>query len=229
MFAESCYASRVALSIFTTRVVERSGDVIGKLDDNRSARLPACERISKDDLGTKLAVFVLGHANGDVMVSRRSPQLIAELLRDRYPEIARGDLDVYAVVREPGVRAKVGLDWGAGDDDLIERIFAADDGVKLKAIVSASGDPLIDLVPTSPEPAVYVAAAMAPNELLRVLIDEDAHRLVLVVPDHEVVDPVHTQLAADLIGWHLSVLREGDHRARGWNVTPISIASCRSA
>jgi transcription antitermination factor NusA-like protein len=213
----------VPLAIFTAQFVEPGGDVVGTLDDKRPARLAASERIASDGAVSQLAVFVLD----DVHVSRRSPQLIAELFRQAYPEIGRGDVDVYAVVREPGVRAKVALDWGPDDDDLIQRLFGANDGAVLKQLVATSGDPIIDLVPTAPEPERYIAAAMAPATVERVAIDEEAHRLFLVVPDPE-IDPVSIQLASDLTGWDVSVFRASDYRAGGWNGSPAHTVQARN-
>lgn len=213
--------------MFTARHVEPCGDVVGLLEDNRRARLPALERIATDDL-SQLAVFVLRDGDDDVLVSRRTPRLIAELFRRRYAEVSRGDVDVYAVVREPGVRAKVALDWGPGDDDLIQRVFGDDDGAILKQLVIDSGDPIIDLVPTASEPGRYIGAAMQPNELVRVAIDEDAHRLLLVVADDQDLDTVQVQLASDLTGWDLCVLCMADHRARGWDAIPTLAVRKRS-
>jgi transcription termination/antitermination protein NusA len=209
---------------FALGVEELLGDLTGHCD-GYDARLPARERIRGERVSNPYVV-VIADVRAELVVSRRTPKLIEQLFRTRYRAIQNDDVAIYHVAREPGVRAKVSLDTALEDPDFIANLFCADDTIK--QIVADSGDPLIDMVPAQPEIGPYVGNALAPMEVLRIAIDEDHDLLLLVVPDAEAVELVNVQLAADLVGWKLHVLRESDHARDGWDARPVVEASPRA-
>jgi N utilization substance protein A len=212
---------------FALGVEELLGDLTGHCD-GYDARLPARERIRGERV-TNPHVIVIADVRGELVVSRRSPKLIEQLFHARYPAIRNDDVAIYHLAREPGVRTKISLDTALEDPDFISNLFCADNGATIKQIVADSGDPLIDMVPAQPEIGQYVGNALAPMEVLRVAIDEDHDLLLLVAPDGATVDAVNVQLAADLVGWKLHVLRESDHAREGWDARPVVEATPRAS
>jgi len=216
------------LAMFSPGTVELLGDVAGSCD-GYPARLPANERIAGEPV-RPAHVIVLSSVGHELVVSRRPPQLLAELFRTRFREVASDEVGVYHVVREPGVRAKIALDTASEDLDFIENIFGADDGAIIRQIVADSGDPTIDMVPAEPEISKYVCGALAPTTVTHLAVGEDDNLLVLVLPDAEAndIDRMHVQLAADLVGWNLQLVRTSDHARDGWDAPRIMTASPRA-
>jgi len=155
-----------------------------------------------------------------VFVSRRVAALHQELFVDRFPAIARGEVDVYAVAREPGVRAKIALDSDSVDPDFIQRFIG--DGAALQQIVIDAGDPIIDVIATDPDPARYACAALAPTQIVRLGVHEPSREIALVIPDDEDLDRVHFQLASDLVRWSLVVRRASAFASGGWVSPPAA-------
>jgi N utilization substance protein A len=143
-----------------------------------------------------------------------------ELFVQRFPAIERGDVDVYAVAREPGVRAKVALDSESLDPDFIQNFVG--DGAALQQIVVDAGDPIIDVISTDPDPARYACAALAPTQIVRIGVHEPSRELALVIPDGEELDRVHFQLASDLVRWSLVVRRTTAFESGGWESPPTA-------
>jgi transcription termination/antitermination protein NusA len=145
------------------------------------------------------------------------PALLKDLLTERYAEIRRRDIDVYAVVREPGVRASIAV-----DSEVLGPVELVGDGAALQKIVGDSGDPIIDVIATDPDPAMYVCNALGPSSILRIGSDATSREFALVIADHEPLDLIHFQLACDLVGWSLTVSRQSDFEQHSWDVAPIA-------
>ena len=210
--------------IFEPGRTELLGDVLGTVD-GYEARLPASQRIQGEAVERVHAVVTVVVA-GELIVSRRSPLLIAGLFA-RFEAIANRSVTIWHVVREPGVRAKVGLTTSdealLDEPNFIERLFCADNGAIIKTIVADSGDPMIDMVPSELDIASYACGALAPTEITHLQIDQDREELRLAIPDEAelAIDGVHLQLASDLVGWDLTVLRGSHHARDGWDAAPV--------
>jgi len=198
------------------------GTLEGHLDGGIPATLPGPSLLASDasaPLAQSMFVSITDRSDGwHAFVSRRTPALLQELFADRYPAIANGVVDVYAVAREPGVRSKVAVDSEElGPQELVG------DGIALQQIVLDSGDPVIDVVPTDPDPARYLCNALSPTTLRRIGVGAPSRDFVLVIDDEEDVDVIHFQLASDLIGWRLTVLRQSAFELNEWDATPSAI------
>ena len=187
--------------------------------------LPGPETLDGDPYPAPLHVSVV--MDGPMLfVSRRVAALQKELFAQRFPAIARGDVDVYAVAREPGVRAKVALDSESADPDFIQHLVG--DGVALRQIVLDAGDPIIDVISTDPDPARYACAALAPTQIVRIGVHEPSRELALVIPDDEDLERVHFQLASDLVRWSIVVRRASAFASGGWEAPPTASFQPRS-
>ena len=93
----------------------------------------------------------------------------------------------------------------------------------MQQIVIDSGDPIIDVIATDPDPAMYVCNALAPCTILRVGSDATSRELALVIADDEPIDLIHFQLASDLVGWSLTVRFVAAFDLHGWNAAPIAL------
>lgn len=155
-----------------------------------------------------------------MFVSRRVAALPKELFVERFPGIARGDIDVYAVAREPGVRSKVALDTDDEDPDFIYKLMG--DGATIQQIVADTGDPIIDVISVDPEPAQYVTSALATVEIVRIGVHEPTRELALVIADGE-LDRVEFQLACDLVRWTIAVRYLTAFEAGGWETPAAAV------
>lgn len=195
---------RCGVAIFHPSRRGPDGTLEGHLEGGAPAVLPGPETLDGDPYPAPLLVSVV--LDGPMLfVSRRVAALQKELFVQRFPAIARGDVDVYAVAREPGVRAKIALDSDSLDPDFIQRLVG--DGAALRQIVVDAGDPIIDLISTDPDPSRYACAALAPTQIVRLGVHESSRELALMIPDDEDLEGVHFQLARDLVRWSIVVCR----------------------
>lgn len=151
--------------------------------------------------------------------------VVRRLLDEHVPEIREGIVAVRALTRVPGRRTKVALSSSDPDVDPIGAAVGIK-GTRIRAVVQALAGEPIDLVPWDAEPTRFVTAAVAPTQVLRILVDDDAHAMVLVVPDPELarLRDVHLPFAATLTGWTLEVLDQTTHARQGWDAPPVATA-----
>jgi N utilization substance protein A len=201
------------------------GTIEGHVEGGTPAVLPGPEALQSDPYPAPVHVSIV--VDGSVLfVSRRVATLVRELFVERFPIVQRGEVDVYAVAREAGVRAKVALDSESQDPAFIQSFVG--DGTVLRQIVVDVGDPIIDVLSVDPDPARYACSALAPTEILRIGVHEPSRELALVIPDHDELDQVHFQLAADLVRWSLVVRRATAFESGGWDSPPTASFQPRS-
>jgi transcription termination/antitermination protein NusA len=185
-------------------------------------------------MGRPLSGWVLislswaGLASAADPTSVKAPaEQVKKLLQQEVPEIAAGIVRIEAVAREPGVRSKVALSSNDPDVDPIGACVGLK-GRRIQAVVQALNGEPIDLIPWDTKPERFVAAALAPANVARIVIDEPNRRMELIVPDDQLSIAVgrrgvNLRLAAELTGWALDLrseskekeLRELAHRSLG--------------
>jgi transcription antitermination factor NusA-like protein len=216
------------LVMFDPRLTEVLGDVVGTID-GYPARLPASQRIAGERVERMHAVVTV-IAGDELIVSRRVPALVEALLH-RLPLIESGDVEIVRVVREAGVRTKVAITTSVeellGDPDLMARLCVEP---ILTRIVADSGDPLIDVVAMEDPLSAFACNALA-VDVTHLAIDQDREELLLAMHDHEVaaLDRVNLQLAADLVGWSMAVVRGSDHARVQWDAPIVERAKPRGS
>ena len=153
-----------------------------------------------------------------VFLSRTHPQFMAKLFAQEVPEIYDGIIEIDAVARDPGSRAKIGVH---SNDSGIDPVGACVGmrGSRVQAVVAELQGEKIDIIPWSPDPATFVVNALAPAEVAKVVLDEDHHKIEVVVPDEQLSLAIgrrgqNVRLASMLTGWDIDILTEEEESER---------------
>src|SRR6187551_369332 len=119
-----------------------------------------------------------------IFLSRTHPQFMVRLFAQEVPEIYDGVIEIRAVARDPGSRAKIAV---ISKDSSIDPVGACVGmrGVRVQAVVQELQGERIDIIPWSGEAATFIVNALAPAEVTKVVLDEDTHRVEVVVPDEQ--------------------------------------------
>ncbi|WP_092863490.1 transcription termination factor NusA [Albimonas pacifica] len=153
-----------------------------------------------------------------IFLSRTAPEFMSELFKMEVPEIYDGVIEVKAVARDPGSRAKIGV---ISHDSSIDPVGACVGmrGSRVQAVVSELSGEKIDIIPWSEDPATFIVNALQPAEVAKVVLDEDARRIEVVVPDEQLSLAIgrrgqNVRLASQLTGWDIDILTEEEESAR---------------
>ena len=181
------------------------------------AVLASEEQIPKERLqrGQHLKVVLMESRRGggeeylQVRASRTSPLLLRRLLESEVPELGDGTLVLRSVTREPGERAKVAVESLREEVDAKGACIGLR-GVRIRAVVALLAGEKIDVLEWSPDPAVYVARALAPAPVLAVRIDEETRRATVTVAPEVLSLAIgregqNARLAARLTGWRIDI------------------------
>ncbi|MBU6298338.1 MAG: transcription termination/antitermination protein NusA [Alphaproteobacteria bacterium] len=153
-----------------------------------------------------------------IFLSRSHPQFMVRLFAQEVPEIYDGIIEIRAVARDPGSRAKIAV---ISKDSSIDPVGACVGmrGVRVQAVVQELQGERIDIIPWSPEPATFIVNALAPAEVSKVVLDEDTHRVEVVVPDEQLSLAIgrrgqNVRLASQLTGWQIDIMTEAEESER---------------
>jgi N utilization substance protein A len=154
-----------------------------------------------------------------IFLSRTHPQFMAKLFAQEVPEIYDGIVEVKAVARDPGSRAKIAV---ISRDSSVDPVGACVGmrGSRVQAVVNELQGEKIDIIPWTPDPANFVVNALAPAEVAKVVLDEDRQRMEVVVPDAQLSLAIgrrgqNVRLASQLTGWDIDIVteqEESEHR-----------------
>lgn len=152
------------------------------------------------------------HSRPPIVVSRTHPALIKRLFELEVPEIYEGTVEVKSIAREPGMRSKVAV---RSLDDRLDPVGACvgPKGSRVRTVVSELRGERVDVILWDADPAVYVANALSPAKVTRVLIDEEKNYAGVIVPDDQLSLAIgkegqNARLAARLTGWHIDIKNE---------------------
>ena len=153
-----------------------------------------------------------------IFLSRTHPQFMAKLFAQEVPEIYDGIIRIEAVARDPGSRAKIAV---VSRDSSIDPVGACVGmrGSRVQAVVNELQGEKIDIIQWSPDFATFLVNALAPAEVVRVLMDEDAHKFEVVVPDDQLSLAIgrrgqNVRLASQLTGWAIDIVTESEQSER---------------
>src|SRR5215207_4453040 len=153
-----------------------------------------------------------------VFLSRTHPQFMAKLFEQEVPEIYDGIIEVRAVARDPGSRAKIAV---ISRDSSIDPVGACVGmrGSRVQAVVGELQGEKIDIIPWSFDQATFIVNALQPAEVAKVVLDEDADRIEVVVPDDQLSLAIgrrgqNVRLASQLTGWDIDILTEQEESER---------------
>jgi N utilization substance protein A len=153
-----------------------------------------------------------------IFLSRTAPEFMAELFKMEVPEIYDGIIEIKAVARDPGSRAKIGV---ISYDSSIDPVGACVGmrGSRVQAVVNELQGEKIDIIPWNEDPATFLVNALQPAEVTKVVIDEDAERIEVVVPDEQLSLAIgrrgqNVRLASQLTGLDIDILTEEEESKR---------------
>ena len=153
-----------------------------------------------------------------IFLSRTHPQFMAKLFTMEVPEIYDGIITIKAVARDPGSRAKIAV---ISSDSSVDPVGACVGmrGSRVQAVVGELQGEKIDIIPWSPDAASFLVNALQPAEVAKVVLDEDAERIEVVVPDDQLSLAIgrrgqNVRLASQLTGWDIDILTEEEESSR---------------
>lgn len=198
----------------TVKRVDKEGVVveIGRMD----ARLPRSEMIPREVFrnNDRVRAFLLrvddSPKGKQVILSRACPEFLTELFRLEVPEIEEGTVEIKAVARDPGSRAKIAV---YSRDKRIEPVGTCIGirGSRVFAVNNELAGERIDVVRWDENPVTYVIEALKPAKVSKVLADEDAHSMDVTVDEDNLAIAIgrggqNVRLASDLTGWKIDIM-----------------------
>ena len=206
----------------TVKRIEKNGVIveIGKLD----AIIPNEHLIPREKFrtGDRIRAYcreIRQHNNrSTVILSRTAKEFMVKLFEMEVPEIEDGLLEIKAVARDPGLRAKIAVKSGDPRIDPQGTCIGVK-GSRVKAVTEELAGENIDVVLWSPEPAQFIINALSPAAVTRILIDEDRHAVDVVVAEDQLAMAIgrggqNVRLAAELTGWNLNILTVAEAEER---------------
>ncbi|MGC8897266.1 MAG: transcription termination factor NusA [Bacteroidota bacterium] len=195
----------------------RRGDVL-VIHNRNELVLPKSEQIYRDryrkgDTLRAIVKEVRKNSGGpSVIISRSDPAFLKKLFELEIPEVYDGIIEIKAIAREPGDRAKVAVE---SHDDRIDPVGACVGmkGVRIHAIVRELSNENIDVINYSPDPATYISRALSPARPVRVEVDKASRKALVVVPNEQLSLAIgrngqNVRLASRLTGYELEVVKE---------------------
>ncbi|MEM9331502.1 MAG: transcription termination factor NusA [Pseudomonadota bacterium] len=153
-----------------------------------------------------------------IFLSRTHPQFMTKLFTMEVPEIYDGIIEIKSVARDPGSRAKIAV---ISNDSSIDPVGACVGmrGSRVQAVVGELQGEKIDIIPWSPEAASFIVNALQPAEVAKVVLDEEAERIEIVVPDDQLSLAIgrrgqNVRLASQLTGWDIDIMTEQEESER---------------
>ncbi len=147
-----------------------------------------------------------------IFLSRTRPEFMARLFAQEVPEIYDGTVEIVAVARDPGSRAKIAV---RSLDPSIDPVGACVGmrGSRVQAVVNELQGEKIDIIQWTPDVASFVVNALAPAEVAKIVLDEDANRIEVVVPEDQLSLAIgrrgqNVRLASQLAGWDIDIMTE---------------------
>ena len=153
-----------------------------------------------------------------IFLSRTAPEFMAELFKMEVPEIYDGIIEIKAVARDPGSRAKIAV---ISYDNSIDPVGACVGmrGSRVQAVVNELQGEKIDIIPWNEDAATFLVNALQPAEVSKVVIDEEANRIEVVVPDEQLSLAIgrrgqNVRLASQLTGLDIDIMTEAEESER---------------
>lgn len=172
--------------------------------------------------GDRLRCYLL-----DVITEARGPQLVLsrtcnemliELFKLEVPEVGEGIIEIKSAARDPGVRAKIAVKTNDGRIDPVGACVGMR-GARVQAVSNELGGERVDIILWDDNPAQLVMNAMAPAEVVSIVVDEDTHTMDIAVAEEHLSQAIgrngqNVRLASQLTGWELNVLTDAEAKAR---------------
>lgn len=153
-----------------------------------------------------------------LFLSRTAPEFMAKLFAQEVPEVYDNIIEIKAVARDPGSRAKIGV---ISYDSSIDPVGACVGmrGSRVQAVVTELQGEKIDIIPWTPDAATFIVNALQPATVAKVVLDDEAQRVQVVVPDEQLSLAIgrrgqNVRLASQLTGWQIDIMTESEESER---------------
>src|SRR5258705_1206508 len=217
------YKDRIGEIVHGTVKRVEFGSVV--VDVGKAEGVVRCDEMIRRDsfrAGDRIRAYIYDvrrEARGpQIFLSRSHPQFMVRLFAQEVPEIYDGVIEIRAVARDPGSRAKIAV---ISKDSSIDPVGACVGmrGVRVQAVVQELQGERIDIIPWNADPATFIVNALAPAEVTKVVLDEETHRVEVVVPDDQLSLAIgrrgqNVRLASQLTGWQIDILTEQEESER---------------
>ncbi|MBX3724650.1 MAG: transcription termination/antitermination protein NusA [Xanthomonadales bacterium] len=207
----------------TVKRVER-GNIVIDLGGNAEGFIPREKAIQRENLrvGDRVRGFlfeVRSEPRGpQLFISRTAPEFMMELFRLEVPEISQGLVEIMGCARDPGDRAKIAVRAHDNRTDPIGACIGMR-GSRVQAVSNELNGERVDIILWSDNPAQFVINAMAPAEVLSIIVDEEKNSMDIAVAEDKLSQAIgrggqNVRLASRLAGWHLNVMTEKQVREK---------------
>ena len=198
------------------------------------AVLPPKEQVPRESYrpGDRIRAYVLDITKAtkgpQIILSRSCTQMLTKLFEQEVPEIYEGIVSIVAVAREPGGRSKIAVASRDSDVDPVGACVGMK-GSRVQAVVQELRGERIDIVPWSRDAARYVCSALSPAQVSKVIIDEQAKSMDVIVPDDQLSLAIgrkgqNVRLAVQLTGWRIDIKSESKMReVARWLAVAVSV------
>ena len=153
-----------------------------------------------------------------IFLSRTAPEFMAELFKMEVPEIYEGIIEIKSVSRDPGSRAKISV---FTNDSSIDPVGACVGmrGSRVQAVVNELQGEKIDIIPWNDDQPTFLVNALQPAEVTKVVLDEEAGKIEVVVPDDQLSLAIgrrgqNVRLASQLTNLDIDILTEAEESVR---------------
>ncbi len=217
-----------------TGVVKRleRGDAIVDLGNaeallSKSAMIPREGLRPGDRIRTLLEDVRSVPRGPQLFLSRTAPQLLVELFKLEVPEAGEGLIQLHAAARDPGLRAKIAV---SSTDPRIDPIGACVGmrGSRVQSVSNELAGERVDIIQWSDNPAQFVINALAPAEVVSIVVDEELHSMDVIVDEKQLSQAIgrggqNVRLASELTGWELNIMTEEAAQEKGATETTKNI------
>ncbi len=153
-----------------------------------------------------------------IFMSRTHPDFMAKLFTQEVPEIYDGVIEIKAVARDPGSRAKIAVQARDGSIDPVGACVGMR-GSRVQAVVNELQGEKIDIIPWTEDLGSFIISALQPAEVAKVVMDEDKKRMDVVVPEEQLSLAIgrrgqNVRLASMLVGWDIDIMTEEEETTR---------------
>ena len=199
------------------------GDII--VESGRvEGRLKRSEMIPKENLrsGDRVRAYLMGidatQRGPQIMLSRSAPGFMIELFAQEVPEIEQGLLEIKSCARDPGSRAKIAV---VSHDRRVDPIGTCVGvrGSRVNAVTNELAGERVDIVLWSDDPAQFVIGALAPANVVSIVVDEERHAMDVVVDEENLAIAIgrggqNVRLASELTGWRINIMSAEESQAK---------------
>jgi N utilization substance protein A len=186
------------------------------------AVLPLREQVPRENYrpGDRVRAYVMdvnkNTKGSQIVLSRACIEMLTKLFEQEVPEMYEGIVTIQSAAREPGGRSKIAVASRDSDVDPVGACVGMK-GSRVQAVVQELRGERIDIVPWNPDPARYVCSALSPAQVSKVIIDDAAKSMDVIVPDDQLSLAIgrkgqNVRLAVQLTGWKIDIKSESKMR-----------------